>query len=256
MPIGHPCAVCGQDLSRLSAALDPIYRLPIVVCPRCRAACTRNSQARRRLPRRTRQLLVGLTRMATSIALFLFLSGLSAGLCLLLIDVLRTAEVSLLQVLAGLVRIGDNSDALDAFREEVGVWALGAWAATAFAIGVYLVMALPGLKRWKLTAGFLIMIEIWILGTALFGALDSALAAHHNKPLAATITAGFWAHRSVPKDGQLPLPLAAATLVPAVGLVAVTGRPLGRAAARSRTRLAALRWQRCLRKTRTRRRRG
>ncbi len=34
MPIGHPCAVCGQDLSRLSAALDPIYRLPIVVCPR------------------------------------------------------------------------------------------------------------------------------------------------------------------------------------------------------------------------------
>lgn len=194
--------------------------------------------------------------MAASIALFLTLSGLSAGLCLLLIDVLRTAEVSLVQVLAGLARIGNTTDALDAFREEAGVWALGTWAAAAFAAGVYLVVALPGVRRWKLAASFLVMIEIWILGSALLGALDRALATHFRQPLSATVTAAFWIHPTAPADGRLPLPLAAAALVPAVGLVALTARPLGRAALRSRTRLAALRWQRRLRKTRTRRRRG
>jgi hypothetical protein len=37
----HACHVCGEALGRVRASLDPVYKLPIVVCPTCGAACVR-----------------------------------------------------------------------------------------------------------------------------------------------------------------------------------------------------------------------
>ncbi|MEM9560840.1 MAG: hypothetical protein AAF995_11075 [Planctomycetota bacterium] len=41
MPRSHVCISCGLDLAHQRAALDPPYRLPVVVCPRCGAASVR-----------------------------------------------------------------------------------------------------------------------------------------------------------------------------------------------------------------------
>jgi hypothetical protein len=35
MAIAHVCLSCGFDLARIRARIEPIYRLPLVTCPRC-----------------------------------------------------------------------------------------------------------------------------------------------------------------------------------------------------------------------------
>ena len=35
MAIAHVCLGCGVDLARVRARIEPIYRLPLVTCPRC-----------------------------------------------------------------------------------------------------------------------------------------------------------------------------------------------------------------------------
>lgn len=42
MAVSHACASCGLELASIRAAPDPHYGLAVVVCPRCRTACTRS----------------------------------------------------------------------------------------------------------------------------------------------------------------------------------------------------------------------
>lgn len=55
MPASHACASCGLELARIRAAPDPIYALPIVVCPRCRLAVVRVKPRVVRAARRARR---------------------------------------------------------------------------------------------------------------------------------------------------------------------------------------------------------
>jgi hypothetical protein len=52
MLASHPCASCGLELRRIPAPPDPVYGLPVVVCPRCGAAVVRRKH--RTMPRATR----------------------------------------------------------------------------------------------------------------------------------------------------------------------------------------------------------
>ncbi|MCA9303577.1 MAG: hypothetical protein KC996_05595 [Phycisphaerales bacterium] len=45
MPLSHHCISCGTDLSWIRAIPDPVYQLPVVVCPSCSTACTRSKPA-------------------------------------------------------------------------------------------------------------------------------------------------------------------------------------------------------------------
>lgn len=47
MLANHPCASCGLELRRIAAPPDPVYGLPVVVCPRCGAAVVRRKHRTR-----------------------------------------------------------------------------------------------------------------------------------------------------------------------------------------------------------------
>ncbi len=69
MAISHVCLGCGLDLARVRAAPDPHYGLPLVVCPRCGAACVRVHPSRIgwRGTRRVRRATAGLAAQSAII---------------------------------------------------------------------------------------------------------------------------------------------------------------------------------------------
>lgn len=69
----HPCAACGCELRRVAAPPDPVYALPVCVCPGCGRACVRrkhrfrtNPVAFRRLDRAFNRLALGAIVVAIS----------------------------------------------------------------------------------------------------------------------------------------------------------------------------------------------
>lgn len=252
MPLAHSCASCGCDLSRVAAPLDPVYGLPVVVCPRCGEACARNSQAGRVLPRRWSQAARGGAKILTAVLMLALMSGMAAGACAAASELMLEAETTPWRVLLGAARISQDDEGYQAFKENGGLLALGVLASLGLVAGVYLMVAMPRVKRWKVWAVFFCCAVLWLGAVAGGAMLDSAMRTGWRHPLSQDLSV----HRfDLDADDWRGFSGFLASLT-VVGLGALMGRPLGRATARSRVGLGVLRWKRKLRRARDRRRRS
>lgn len=151
MRIAHTCACCGLDLSRERAPADPIYGLPIVVCPRCAQAVVRRRhpvQARSRQISANIQSIMGL---AVRVAGSLGLAGAIIGLSVLVEDAhFRAMRRDISPLLDEMFIVGGCLWL--AVAGAIGVW-LGAmfahWRAlplvAAWLAGLFVLVAIPGL---------------------------------------------------------------------------------------------------------------
>ncbi len=76
----HLCAGCGRELRAVAAPPDPVYALPVCVCPGCGLACVRRKHRLRTHPIAFRRL----DRAFNRLALGAFVVLLSAGTSLLI----------------------------------------------------------------------------------------------------------------------------------------------------------------------------
>ncbi len=69
----HLCAGCGRELRRVAAPPDPVYALPVCICPGCGLACVRRNHRLRTYPIAFRRLDRAFNRLALAggcVALF------------------------------------------------------------------------------------------------------------------------------------------------------------------------------------------
>lgn len=76
----HLCAGCGRELRGIAAPPDPVYALPVCVCPGCGQACVRRKHRFRTNPVAFRRL----DRAFNRLALGAFVLAISAGTSLLI----------------------------------------------------------------------------------------------------------------------------------------------------------------------------
>lgn len=73
----HLCAGCGQELRRVSAPPDPVYALPVCICPGCGLACVRRKHRFRTHPVAFRRLDRAFNRLAISAGCVVLFAGTS-----------------------------------------------------------------------------------------------------------------------------------------------------------------------------------
>jgi hypothetical protein len=77
MAIAHVCLGCGLDLARVRAVVEPIYRLPLVTCPRCRQAVVRRTHPQWRAWRSAIRISSSLVVLAWKIVISMAIAGLT-----------------------------------------------------------------------------------------------------------------------------------------------------------------------------------
>ncbi|MBX3406099.1 MAG: zinc ribbon domain-containing protein [Phycisphaeraceae bacterium] len=142
MRIAHTCANCGHDLSRLCALIDPVYGLPIVVCPRCREAVVRTSIPVRTRARQARRLVVSLAMLAFSVLLTTGFAGAVIGLSSVVFE--------------QWVRAQRNSAA--PWTHEGFVVAAAVWAGLALTAGVWTGAMLAHWRWWLVLPAWVAML--------------------------------------------------------------------------------------------------
>lgn len=80
MRIAHTCAECGFDLTRTAAPIDPVYGLPIVVCPKCQAAVVRREHPTMAWSRWLGRFAASILSIAVRAAGTLLMVGIVVGL--------------------------------------------------------------------------------------------------------------------------------------------------------------------------------
>jgi hypothetical protein len=153
MAIAHVCIQCGWDLARVRPTLEPRYRLPLVICPRCARACVR----------REHPLRSGWWRLVRVDAALRVLT--LQVLCIGLVGALSTAAT--LGVMTGAYQRLAGRDA--EFLEWLCFWVFavfspltGSWLTAAFShlrrsavwLGWYAFMSLPLLTMLVMGAWF------------------------------------------------------------------------------------------------------
>ncbi|MFN7020990.1 MAG: hypothetical protein ACK4WH_06645 [Phycisphaerales bacterium] len=151
MPIAHTCFSCGYELSRIAAPLDPVYRLPIVVCPGCQTPTVRRADGARAIPREMRLRTHAARKLVESLALLVTFSAGLVGMCFALQATLDDHRVPFSQAILGL--FSPEIDTPSArWRNDVGLIALIAWLVFGMGAGAYLVAASPARRRWRIVA--------------------------------------------------------------------------------------------------------
>jgi hypothetical protein len=174
MGIEHSCHICGHALRRVCATLDPVYQLPIAVCPSCAAPCVR-----RRHPlavwwrgfHRARAAIIGLGWRALAGILMV---AITIGVCSTLGESLH--NLGPLQ-LAQRMREGTiDADWIESWKQGNGPLIVGVSAGWCIAVGATLTAGLAHVRRrwtlWALmvcaVAGVLLVnaAQSWAMGAA------------------------------------------------------------------------------------------
>ncbi|MFG0251717.1 MAG: hypothetical protein ACF8NJ_02450, partial [Phycisphaerales bacterium JB038] len=93
MPLPHFCEQCGFDLTRVRPRTDPVYRLPLVLCPQCDAACVRRRHPLNARWRQIRRALASCWVLAWQLALLCSLPGAVVALALLLAELQADGDI-------------------------------------------------------------------------------------------------------------------------------------------------------------------
>ncbi len=240
MALEHSCHICGHALARVRAPLDPIYHLPIVVCPVCNTACVRRRHPISAAWRATRRAI------ATTIGLGWrgFACAVVVGVTLLL-SVMLNESLNSVGPLAlwQLARAGD----LDArwwedWSRDSGPTIAGVGIAWSIALGAALTTAFFHVRRrWIIWVSFA---SVSLGSFAIEAATNFAWRARNSPSAASTLV--------ICRENILYFNHHASWII--VGLlIAIAGIPLGRLLRRAFARTDAARWRALLRRARQRR---
>lgn len=171
MPLSHTCASCGAELCRIRALPDPVYGLPIVVCPRCGTACVRR---RHPVPARWREAV----RVFASLRWL----GMQVVLLALLVVVFAVYVHSLRQDYTGFKpalsewlskRDAESSRWLvRSFWREGTVWSVAGWLMFATGIGVWLT---AGLAHWRWWCALLAWLALELCAVSVGPAVNTVM---------------------------------------------------------------------------------
>ena len=168
--IEHSCHACGLALGRIRAPLDPIYRLPVVVCPGCHAACVRRRHPLSELWRslgRWRAAIWGLAwRGALGVLIvILWLACLSA-----LESSLEQYRLTLPELCGYALGEKHNLVTCEGWLDDHGVLYVVLAAGSSIAAGTMATAGLPHIRRrwvvWALLAGATACLPLWMSATA------------------------------------------------------------------------------------------
>lgn len=186
MPLAHTCTSCGLDLSRIAAPLDPIYRLPIVVCPECRAAVVRRSDGHRWLSRDRNRTLLAVRNLLGVPVSWLLIVGLVLTPALLTSDLLRHAKLGAWFAAGQLIHITDRDDRYAMWSDDLGPFLLVCVGAAGAAGCVYAMLVLPHLRRRVVVPLFVcsVLLALFLPGTIEWGVrwIDSAIDGRSVRP--------------------------------------------------------------------------
>lgn len=151
MPISHTCAACGLSLTRLIAAPEPVYGLPVVTCPGCRTSVVRRSDARRLLDRRTRRTVEAVRRVLVAVLVWGLMVLFLPLAMVMMMDLLRDARLTPTGVGAMLLGFQARDERFQAWLGDFGHIALVVWLVISAAAGAYATAALPHARRVVVT---------------------------------------------------------------------------------------------------------
>ncbi len=237
----HSCHICGGALGKVRAPLDPIYKLQVVVCPKCGAACVRRRHpisASWRAVRRGLATAIGLGwRM---VGCFLVV-GFSLGLPQMLSDTFNQAGP--LEVWR-MSRAGElDGRWMEGWKGENGPLIAGVGVAWCIGVGAALTAGFGHARRrwavWAIFAGALVGLSV--LAEFFESYVDRAMYRQQASDPMPEVSAQF--SHLYRTGGWM-----------AVGLgVAVAGVPLGRGLRRAFAKGDARRWGAMRRRVRRRR---
>jgi hypothetical protein len=216
MPFAHTCASCGLSLAHLPAPLDPHYRLPIVVCPECRTACTRRSDAHRLIPRAVNLARIALiTALANTLWLILAAAAV-AGSSYGLASDLRRPRLDIWSLLGMVTHLHTRDARFDEWSRNEGQITLVAWFCVSILAGAFAAAAYPHLRRRVFVPFLAALVVICLFVPGLLEYL-SRLNNPNRSPDLSLATLGRHLSREI---RTLPV-------LPATFLVAALGVPIG-----------------------------
>ncbi len=243
MPLAHTCPSCGQCLTLIPAPRDPIYQLPIVVCPGCRGACVRYADGHRAVPRAIARVRLAIFTAVANTLWTLIAAAVCAAVNVGMGSDLRGSGLKIWPFLAMLVGLAPRDDAFTGWIDDSGTMSLLTWAGVNVLIGAFLTAALPHLRRRVFVPLFAAMV---IVGPFVPDAVDLLVQVAEGQ--VGFFDAGSLAIRF--RDA-----LSGLGMFPAGAIVALAGIPLGRRLSRSAASTRA-RARRRLRNRVRRRRQG
>ena len=236
MALEHSCPNCGRALARVRAPLDPIYHLPIVVCPTCNTACVRRRHPVAQAWRTTRHVIATAIGLGWRVLGCAMLVGISIGIAAMLSELFNSVGPYELwrMVVSGEL----DSRWWDNWAQDSGQLIVGVAIAWCIAAGAALTIAFAHIRhRWI----------VWSLfATTLFGslamndALNYVSRAMNQQQFAEQFVQIFWDFDRI--SGWLAVGLA----------IAIAGIPLGRVLRRPLSTADSRRWRARLRRARKR----
>lgn len=228
MPIAHTCTSCGLSLTRIAAPLDPIYRLPLVICPECRAPSVRASDGHRAVPRALNRIRLAITTAVSNILWTIIAAAACAGFNIAMAEDLDRSGMTAWSCLGMLAHVIPSNDGFAGWIEDDGSVKLIAWVCLNVVTGAFLAGALPHLRRRVFVPLFVALVSLLLFvpdTINLIHALSDGATEQLQRPLLAN------RFREV---------LGGIRILPAAALTALAGIPLGlrlsRSAAAVRTR--------------------
>ena len=98
MLASHICVGCGRELCRESAPPDPVYGLPIVVCPRCGLACVRRGHRANRIPARFWRVIGLVWLLVGHVLMLSLLTAILLGFVAVVVHTARKLRIDPFQV--------------------------------------------------------------------------------------------------------------------------------------------------------------
>lgn len=243
MPIAHTCPSCGLNLTRIPAPLDPIYRLPIVVCPGCREAIVRHADGHRAVPRAVSRTRLAIVTMIANALWTLIAAIACAGISIGMAGGLRESGLRVWPFLGMLVGVVPRDDRFAGWMDEHGTLNLLTWAGVNVLIGAFLAGALPHLRRRLFVPLFTALVILLMFIPDTIGLIESVADGQVEQLRTDTLAIRF--NEAI--NGL--------RLLPAAALPALAGIPIARRLTRS-AQIARARARRRLRNRVRRRRQG
>jgi hypothetical protein len=232
MAIAHACTSCGPSLAGIPAPLDPVYHLPIVVCPECHAAAVRWSDGHRLMPRTLNRIRLAIATAMNNTAWPVIAAIAVAVGTILMADDLGRRQLSVWRLLGMFTYILPRDDRLDDWYQSDGPISLVIWLCISTLAGAFLTGGLPHLRRRVFVPVFIVMVVVFLFvpGT---GELLDQLANGRMRGLAIDRLSTHYRHE-----------LRALAALPASGLVALVGIPIGLRLRRIGNAIRARGWRR------------
>jgi hypothetical protein len=166
MPASHVCPRCGHELGATRAVLDPVYALPVVVCP-CGFACVRRRDPLVAAFRKARRIAIAFELLLIrGIAVFLLAAG-AASLILIVQHALREERLDLQDLITHAFGLGAPKAALTEWWHQNGLVQIAIWLLISVVSGLWLRATLthwragPLLLAWCLLLLFFLLADVW-----------------------------------------------------------------------------------------------